>query len=102
MHIGKCTEKVQGKIIVRLNGINLPKIGSKAFIKKDGKEKTIGEVSEAIGSTQKPWIVISANKSGFNFVELNEEIFTKEIPQSRKSKKFRRERKKSKKMKNIK
>ena len=99
MHIGKCAEKVQGKIIVNLIGVNLPKIGSKAFIKKHGKEKTIGEVTEAIGSTQKPWIVITANKSGFDLVELNEEIFTKEIPQSRKSKKYRQERKKTKKRK---
>jgi rRNA processing protein Gar1 len=99
MHIGKCTKKVQGKLIVLLNGINLPKIGSKAFVKKDGKEIIIGEVSEAIGSTQKPWIVISTNKKGFGYVELNEEIFTKEIPQSRKFKKKRYNRKKPRKRK---
>ncbi|MFX0151819.1 MAG: hypothetical protein ACFFAJ_13610, partial [Candidatus Hodarchaeota archaeon] len=57
--IGKCSIKVQGKILVQLEGKNLPKIGSEALIKRNNQFKVIGAVTEAIGSTQNPWIVVS-------------------------------------------
>ena len=63
MRIGKCAVKAQGKVLVQLKGINLPKIGSKAFVSKEGKSRPLGDVVEAIGSTQRPWIVISASKN---------------------------------------
>jgi rRNA processing protein Gar1 len=93
--IGKCSVKAQGKILVNLDGINLPKIGSKAFIYKNGKHKPIGEVMEAIGSTQNPWVVISAHKSAFNIVQENEDIFTQESSSTKKSRKFKKKRKAS-------
>jgi len=96
IQIGKCAVKTQGKLMVHLSGINLPKIGARALIKKDGKERYIGEVSEAIGSTQSPWIVISAKKSVFDRVEVNEVIYTQDVLKLKKSKKYRQ------KMKNIK
>jgi rRNA processing protein Gar1 len=89
--------KTQGKILIQLNGINLPRIGSKAFVKRDGKHKIIGEVGEAIGSTQNPWIVISANKVMFQEVQINEAIFAQQIPKTKKNQKFKRRRKHSKK-----
>ena len=99
MLIGKCSVKTQGKILIQLNGINLPRIGSKAFIKKDGKNKIIGEVIEAIGSTQNPWVVISANKLMFQEVQINEEIFAQQTLKTKKSQKIKRRRKHSKKQK---
>jgi rRNA processing protein Gar1 len=89
MQIGKCTIKTQGKILVQLKGINLPKIGSKAFISKEGKSRQLGEVVEAIGSTQHPWIVISANKKAYEHIQVNDEIYTVEKIKRKKSKKFR-------------
>ena len=97
--IGKCSVKTQGKILIQLDGINLPKIGSKAFIKKNGKHKIIGEVIEAIGSTQSPWIVISANKLIIQEVQINEEIYAQQIPKTKKGQKAKRRRKHSKKQK---
>ncbi len=88
MKIGKCTIKTQGKVLVQLKGINLPKIGSKAFVSKDGKSKPLGEVVEAIGSTQSPWIVISANKKAFQHVQIDDEIFTQDKIKRKKSKKY--------------
>lgn len=78
--IGKCSIKVQGKILVKLEG-NLPKIGALAKIKKDNHFKVIGEVTEAIGSTRNPWIVISVKKNLFNSVQPKEDIFTGDSPQ---------------------
>ncbi len=94
IRIGKCAVKTQGKLLVHLSGINLPKIGARALIKKDGKEKYIGEVSEAIGSTQNPWIVISAKKAPFERVAVNDVIYTQDVLKLKKSKKYR-ERKKT-------
>ena len=99
MLIGKCSVKTQGKILIQLDGINLPRIGSKAFIKKDGKHKIIGEVIEAIGSTQGPWIVISVNKVSFQEIQINEEIFAQQIPKTKKVQKPKRRTKHSKKQK---
>ena len=99
MRIGKCSVKTQGKIIVQLNGINLPKIGSRAFVSRNSKQKPIGEVIEAIGSTQNPWVVISAKKSMFQEVQINEEIFTHELPKTNKDQRFRRKHKNNKKRK---
>ena len=87
IRIGKCAVKTQGKFLVHLSGINLPKIGARALIKKDGKDKYIGEVSEAIGSTQNPWIVISAKKSAFDRVSINDIIYTQDVLKLKKSKK---------------
>ncbi|MHA1206278.1 MAG: hypothetical protein ACTSSO_01780 [Candidatus Hodarchaeales archaeon] len=99
IRIGKCAVKTQGKFLVHLSGINLPKIGSRALIKKDGKEKYVGEVSEAIGSTQNPWIVISAKKASFDRMELNEVIYSQDVLKLKKSKKYRQKKKMAKKRK---
>jgi rRNA processing protein Gar1 len=99
IRIGKCAVKTQGKLLVHLNGINLPKIGARALIKKDGKEKYIGEVSEAIGSTQSPWIVISAKKTPFEKVAVNDVIYTQDVLKLKKSKKYRERKKTAKKRK---
>ena len=88
MKIGKCTIKTQGKILVQLNGINLPKMGSKAFVLREGKSRPFGEVVEAIGSTQNPWIVVAANKKGYEDIQLNELIYTQEKMKRKKSKKY--------------
>ena len=88
MQIGKCTVKTQGKVLVQLKGTHLPKIGSKAFVSKEGKSKPLGEVVEAIGSTQQPWIVISANKKAYEHIQINDEIYTVEKVKRRKSKKY--------------
>ena len=93
IRIGKCAVKTQGKFLVHLSGINLPKMGARALIKKDGKERYIGEVSEAIGSTQNPWIVISAKKSWFDRVAVNDIIYTQDVLRLKKSKKYRQRRK---------
>lgn len=85
--IGKCLIKVQGKILVQLEDENLPKIRSLANIQRNGQFKKIGEVVEVIGSTQKPWIVISAPQSSFNMVQLEEYIFTEDRSQRKKVKK---------------
>ena len=92
--LGKCAVKTQGKYLVHLKGLNLPKIGARALIIKDGKEKYVGEVSEAIGSTQSPWIVISAKKTPFDKVAVNDVIYTQDVLRLKKSKKYR-ERKKT-------
>ena len=94
IRIGKCAVKTQGKFLVHLSGINLPKIGARALTKKDGKEKYIGEVSEAIGSTKNPWIVISAKKSVFDKVAVNDIIYAQDVLKLKKSKKYRQRKKK--------
>ena len=63
----------------------------------EGKEKYIGEVSEAIGSTQNPWIVITAKKNTFDKVEIDEVIYTQDVLRLKKSKKYRQKRKTKKK-----
>ena len=88
MRIGKCTVKTQGKVLVQLKGINLPKIGSKAYVDIEGKSKSLGDVVEAIGSTQSPWIVISASKAAYERVQINDEIVTHELKKRKKSKKY--------------
>jgi rRNA processing protein Gar1 len=82
--IGKCTVKTQGKIIAKLEGKNIPKLGSYSYINVDGKFKSIGEVVEAIGSTQNPWIVVSPDKGKFGIVNVDEILFTKEHPEKKK------------------
>jgi rRNA processing protein Gar1 len=91
--LGKCTAKTQGKIIVKLEGKNIPKLGSPSYINVDGKFKSIGEVVEAIGSTQKPWLIISPDKGKTDVVEVDEILFIKENPEKRK---IRREKKRRK------
>jgi rRNA processing protein Gar1 len=94
--IGKCSVKTQGKILVQLSGVNLPRMGSKAFITREGKQKIIGEVNEAIGLTNNPWIVISVKKALFQQIQVNEEIFTHEKPRTKKGQKYRRRKKTTK------
>jgi rRNA processing protein Gar1 len=84
--IGKCSIKTQGKILVQLEADKLPKIKSLAKVKRKGHFKKIGEVTEVIGSTRKPWIVISASQNSFNLVHLDENIFTEERSQRKKKK----------------
>ena len=94
--IGNCSIKVQGKILVKLEG-NLPKIGSYAKIKRDNHFKVVGEVIEAIGSTRNPWIVISAKKDLFDVIQPKEDIFAEDPPQrdrKRKKKHFRKQNRK--------
>ncbi|UCG90516.1 MAG: hypothetical protein JSU57_01945 [Candidatus Heimdallarchaeota archaeon] len=95
--IGKCSIKVQGKIIVKLAIKNLPKIGARAKIKRDGQFKVIGEVIEVIGSTRNPWVVISSPQSSFNMIQHEENIFTEERSQREKKKKKKRVRKQKRK-----
>ena len=87
LRIGKCSIKVQGKILVNLAGKNLPKIGARAKIRRDGQFKLIGEVVEVIGSTRNPWIVISVSKGFFNLVQYEEDVFTEDRSQRDKGKK---------------
>lgn len=84
--IGKCSIKTQGKILVQLEDEKLPKIKSIAKVKRKTDFKKIGEVIEVIGSTRRPWIVISASQNSFNLVQLDENIFTEERSQWRKKK----------------
>jgi rRNA processing protein Gar1 len=94
--IGKCSIKTQGKILVQLEDEKLPKIKSLAKVKRKGHFKKIGEVIEVIGSTRKPWIVISASQNSFNLVKLEENIFTEERFQRRKKKDKKKDRRKKK------
>jgi rRNA processing protein Gar1 len=91
--IGKCSIKIQGKIIVKLEGANIPKIGSRAMIKKNGDFKFIGEITEAIGSTRDPWLVISTKKREFKIVNYGEVVY---VDDSHTRNKFRRKRKRKK------
>lgn len=90
--IGKCSIKTQGKILVQLEDEKLPKIRSFAKIKRKDRFIKIGEVIEVIGSTRKPWIVISAPQNTFNLVQLEENIFTEERSQRKRKKDKRKER----------
>ena len=95
--IGKCSIKTQGKILVQLEDEKLPKIKSIAKVKRKGNFKKIGEVIEVIGSTRRPWIVISASQNSFNLVQLEENIFTEERSQWRKKKGKKKDRRMKKK-----
>jgi rRNA processing protein Gar1 len=95
--IGKCVIKIQGKIIVQLEGNKLPKIRSLAKVKRNGKFKKIGEVTEVIGTTRKPWIVISASQNLFNMVQLEENVFTEERSQRKKGNEKKKARKQKRK-----
>ncbi len=97
IRIGKCSIKVQGKILVKLASKNLPKIGAHAKIKRNGQFKVIGEVIEVIGLTQNPWIVISAPKNCFNIVQQEEDVFTEDPSLEEKRKKRRKVRKQKRK-----
>jgi len=93
--IGKCSIKTQGKILVQLEDEKLPKIRSLAKIKRKDRFIKVGKVIEVIGSTRKPWIVISAPQNMYNLVQLEENIFTEE----RSQKKIKRDKKKDRRMK---
>ncbi|MFW9903097.1 MAG: hypothetical protein ACFFFH_02080 [Candidatus Thorarchaeota archaeon] len=95
--IGKCSIKTQGKILVQLEDEKLPKIKSLAKVKRKDHFKKIGEVIEVIGSTRKPWIVISASPNSFNLVEFEENIFAEERShwKKKKDKKINRRKKKN-------
>ena len=91
--IGKCSVKIQGKILVQLENEKLPRIRSIAKVKRNSQFKKIGEVIEVIGSTRKPWIVISAHQNLFEMIQLEENIFTEEKSQKRKGKEKKKVRK---------
>ncbi|UCG03601.1 MAG: hypothetical protein JSW11_06355 [Candidatus Heimdallarchaeota archaeon] len=97
IRIGKCSIKIQGKILVQLENEKLPKIRSLAKVKRNSQFKKIGEVIEVIGSTRKPWIVISAPQSSYKMVQLEEYIFTQERSQKKKGKEKKKARKSKKK-----
>lgn len=97
IRIGRCSIKVQGKVIVKLMVENLPKIGANAKIKRNSNFKSVGEVIEVIGSTQNPWIVISAPKKYFNLIQLEEDVFTEDRSQFERGKKRKKVRKQKKK-----
>lgn len=78
MRIGNSTIKAQRKLIVQLEGKKLPKIGSRAKIKRKDRFMDIGEVVEVIGTTKKPWIVILAKKEKLKTLKDGESIFTEE------------------------
>ena len=90
--IGKCSIKTQGKILVQLEDEKLPKIRSLAKVKRKDRFVKIGEVIEVIGSTRKPWIVISASQNTFNLVQLEENIFTEDISHKKRKKDKRKDR----------
>lgn len=90
--IGKCSIKTQGKILVQLEDEKLPKIRSLAKIRRKNQFKNIGEVIEVIGSTRKPWIVISVTQNLFDQVQLEEHIFTEERSQRKKKKDKKKDR----------
>ncbi|MHA1214607.1 MAG: H/ACA ribonucleoprotein complex subunit GAR1 [Candidatus Hodarchaeales archaeon] len=86
--IGRYSLSSQGKIIVRLEGKNLPKIGSQAQVKRHGRYQTIGRIVEAIGSTRAPWIVIVPKKKKMTEIGEGEMIFaSNEPPKQNKRKK---------------
>ncbi|MHA1972232.1 MAG: hypothetical protein ACTSW1_04520 [Candidatus Hodarchaeales archaeon] len=85
--IGSNSISSQGKIIVRLEGRNLPKIGANAQIKRHGKYQTIGRIVEAIASTRSPWIVIVLKKGKSSLVKEGEMIFASNEPSRRNKKK---------------
>jgi rRNA processing protein Gar1 len=85
--IGKCSIKVQGKILVQLEGHNLPKIGSRALIKRNDQFKVIGAVTEAIGSTRNPWIVILPKKDEFETIQLDEVLYSGDHSKKKRKKK---------------
>ncbi|UCE15111.1 MAG: hypothetical protein JSV04_07995 [Candidatus Heimdallarchaeota archaeon] len=91
--IGKCSIIVQGKILVNLEGKNLPKIGTYAKIRREGKFKEIGEVVEVIGSTRNPWIVISARKGSLRTIQHEETVYTEDYPKRERKKKGKKSQK---------
>lgn len=93
IEIGKCSIIVQGKVLVKLEGKNLPKIGTFAKVKRKGKFVKIGEVIEVIGSTRNPWIVILAKRSSFETIQHEETIFTENLPKQEKKKKRKKSQK---------
>jgi rRNA processing protein Gar1 len=78
MRIGNSTIKAHSKLIVQLEGNKLPKIGSRAKIKRKDSFLDIGEVVEVIGTTKKPWIVILFKKENYNVLQEGESIFTED------------------------
>ena len=93
--IGKCTSKSQGKIIVKLEGTNLPKIGSRAYIMIESNYKQIGFVLEIIGITKSPWVVISAKKGSIDLVNQDDDVFVSDKPVVQHKKKKRKFKKRS-------
>ena len=85
--LGKSKFTTKNKIVVKLAGEKLPKIGSRAKIQKKGSFIDIGEVIEIIGLTKSPWAVIRVEKKQFDILKEGEIIFTGEKPHREKGKK---------------
>ncbi len=95
IRIGICTIKTQNKFLVQLEGNNLPQIGSYACVARNGQYIKVGRVTEAIGLTRSPWIVISAQKNKFEDVQINENLFVltraeKKYPRQKKGERKKR------------
>ena len=78
LELGKSKFATQNKVVVKLAGEKLPKIGSPAKIQKKGSFIDIGEVIEIIGLTKSPWAVIRVKKNQFDILKEGEIIFTGE------------------------
>lgn len=78
LKLGKSKFAAQNKVVVKLAGEKLPKIGSLAKIQKKGSFIDIGEVIEIIGLTKSPWAVIRVKKNQFDILKEGEIIFTEE------------------------
>ena len=94
MKLGKMSTEVQGNILVKLEGINIPKMGSKAQIRINENYESFGKIVEAIGSTKEPWIVIKRGRGNKTRIKQNSIIysyskFDKFIMRRRKRKKQR-------------
>ena len=96
VRLGICAKKTQGKILVQLKEGQLPKIGTRTVIKRNGIFKEIGKILEVIGSTRNPWIVISVNQGMYQLVRSEDVIFSQES-RVRKKTKWSKRRKKGKK-----
>lgn len=88
--LGICAKKTQGKVLVQVKEGKLPKIGTRAVVRKNGVYKEIGEIIEVIGSTRSPWIVIAVKKEIYQLVKSDDVIYIGERPVRKKLKSFTR------------
>lgn len=93
VRLGICATKIQGKILVQLKEGNLPKIGTRTVIKRNGMFKEIGAIIEVIGSTRSPWIVIAVIKGMYQLIRPEDVVFTREGPVRKKTDRSKRRRK---------
>lgn len=92
MKLGIVESETQGNIIVKLEGLNIPKMGSIAQVKINGNFESFGRIVEAIGSTREPWIVIKRKKG--NRTKINKDSIIYSYSKLMKSRMRRRKRKK--------